>query len=179
MQRPLFHTAVSYAAIPGSGKLDREALVSRVNQWVNHAIAYEDDQQSFHRPDVWSDARSTLSRGAGDCEDIAILKYQALAALGVPRQDMYLTIARDTIRRADHALLVVRLGVRFVVLDNATDKLLDGASDNGYRALLSFNSEGKWLHGRESQAPASSPAIKIAYLSRSAVSSARFIGLSR
>ncbi|QUL39282.1 transglutaminase-like cysteine peptidase [Erythrobacter sp. JK5] len=128
------------------GKATTE-LVSSVNRWVNRKIRYVEDRELYGRADYWAGARLTLLLGKGDCEDIALAKMQLLAAAGVPRRDMYLTIARDTVRRADHALLVVKLDDRYVVLDNTTDKLLDGRLSHDYNPVLSFNAEAAWLHG--------------------------------
>jgi predicted transglutaminase-like cysteine proteinase len=60
---------------------------------------------------------------------------------------MYLTIARDLARRADHAVLVVRLDGRYWMLDNATDRLLDAGASYDYQPVLSFSEDRKWLHG--------------------------------
>lgn len=123
------------------------ATLSAVNALSNTRIRYEEDRQLYGRADYWANASATLSRGAGDCEDIAILKMQALAALGVPRSDMYLTIARDLTRRADHALLVVKLDGTYWLLDNATNRPLDASQNYDYQPILSFNGSQKWLHG--------------------------------
>ncbi|MDJ0642098.1 MAG: transglutaminase-like cysteine peptidase [Erythrobacter sp.] len=124
-----------------------EEFVAAVNRWVNREVRYVEDRELYGQADYWAGARLTLMLGKGDCEDIALAKMQLLAAAGVPKSDMYLTIARDTVRRADHALLVVRLGDRYVVLDNATDMLLDGARSHDYNPVLSFSGDQAWLHG--------------------------------
>jgi len=124
-----------------------EATLAKINVWANRRVRFVEDRDLYGRSDYWASAASTLKRGAGDCEDIAIVKMQMLAALGVSRSDMYLTVARDLARNADHAMLVVKLGDRFWMLDNATDKLLDGSQSHDYRPIMSFSSAGKWLHG--------------------------------
>lgn len=121
--------------------------VEKVNRWVNRRISFVEDRDLFGRNDYWAGARLTLRLGKGDCEDYALTKMQLLAAAGISRDDMFLTIARDTIRKADHAVLVVRIDDRFVVLDNATDALLDGAQSHEYVPFLSFNNRKVWLHG--------------------------------
>lgn len=126
---------------------DLLARMEAVNVWANGHIRYEEDGSLYGRPDYWANAAETLSRRAGDCEDIAILKYQLLAASGVPRDAMYLTVARDLVRHADHAVLIVRDGAKFWLLDNSTNALIDGASAQGYRPIFSYNERGKWLHG--------------------------------
>jgi len=128
---------------PASG-LD---AMSRVNSWVNTKVRPVDDRTARHAADHWASAGQTLSRRSGDCEDFAILKYQMLAALGVDRQDMYLTLARDLVRNADHAVLIVRHEGRFYMLDNATNALLDATEAHDYRAMMSFTEGRAFLHG--------------------------------
>ncbi|MEM6827812.1 MAG: transglutaminase-like cysteine peptidase [Pseudomonadota bacterium] len=123
-------------------------VVQGVNRWVNRKIQYVEDRQLYGLSDYWAGARLTMALERGDCEDIALTKMQLLAAIGVSRDDMFLTIARDTIRRADHALLIVRIDGRFVVLDNTTDTVLDGAYAHDYHPVLSFAQSGTWVHGR-------------------------------
>ena len=123
------------------------STIAAVNSWANARIRYVEDRQLFGQADYWADAKSTLRRRAGDCEDIAIAKMALLAGAGVRREDMYLTIARDLARNADHALLVVKSEGKFWLLDNNTDRLLDASAANDYRPILSYSSGGKWLHG--------------------------------
>lgn len=128
------------------------AKLSAVNAWTNRNVRYADDQAIFGRKDYWADARSTLRRRAGDCEDIAIAKMQLLAAMGFDRSNMYLTIARDLVRNDDHAMLIVRVDGRNWLLDNATDTVLDANESNGYRPIMSFSQSRAWLHGYSSLA---------------------------
>jgi predicted transglutaminase-like cysteine proteinase len=131
----------------GSASLAPEAALERVNSWVNHHVTYVEDQSLFGRADYWAGANRTLRLGKGDCEDIALTKLQLLAAAGIPRGDMVLTIARDLVRGADHALLMVKLGERYVMLDDSTDAILDATEANDYRPVLSFAPGHAWLHG--------------------------------
>lgn len=130
--------------VPGRATLD---TVATVNAWANRRIRFVEDAKLFRTADYWAPAQTTLRLGAGDCEDIAITKMQALAAIGIPRSDMFLTIARDLARHADHALLVVRMDGRFWLLDNSTDRVLDAAESYDYQPVLSFSQNRKWLHG--------------------------------
>lgn len=123
------------------------ALLAAVNAWANDRIRYVEDRDLYGKADYWASAATTLRRRAGDCEDIAIAKLQLLAALGVPRSDMYLTVARDLARNADHAMLVVKLDGRNWLLDNATSEVLDATRSYDYRPIMSFSTSGKWLHG--------------------------------
>jgi predicted transglutaminase-like cysteine proteinase len=118
-----------------------------INRWANARITYTDDINLYGKNDYWASSRETLARQKGDCEDYAILKMDMLATAGIDRSRMSLVIARDLVRNADHAVLVVQLENGPVMLDNATDTLLDGRLANDYRPIMSFASNGKWLHG--------------------------------
>jgi hypothetical protein len=60
---------------------------------------------------------------------------------------MRLVVARDLVRNADHAVLVVTLANGAVMLDNMTDRLLDARLPNDYRPIMSFSQNAKWVHG--------------------------------
>jgi predicted transglutaminase-like cysteine proteinase len=132
-----------FGALP-AGRID---TLGAVNRWVNKRIRYAEDRDQYGVADYWAGARKTLKTGRGDCEDIALTKMQLLAAAGVPRDDMILTIARDLVCNADHAVLIVRTDEGYRLLDNATDEVLDAAPQHDYRAILSFGNENRWLHG--------------------------------
>lgn len=123
------------------------STLAAVNAWTNAKIRYVEDSVLYGRADYWAGAKTTLKRGAGDCEDIAIVKMQLLAAAGISRSDMYLTIARDLVRNADHAVLIVKLDGRHWLLDNSTNALLDASQSHDYRPIMSFSADHKWLHG--------------------------------
>ncbi|MFA6220566.1 MAG: transglutaminase-like cysteine peptidase [Erythrobacter sp.] len=143
-EKPQFGREARTAITSGDRLEDR---LGAVNRWVNHAIAYADDAALFAKVDYWAGPRRTLQLRKGDCEDIALLKMHMLAAGGIAREDMFLTIARDLVRRADHAVLIVRTPAGFRMLDNATDAVLDAAQANDYQPVLSFNGARSFLHG--------------------------------
>lgn len=127
----------------GVHKLELDAI----NAWANGSIRYVEDRELYGEADHWATASETMRRRAGDCEDIAIVKMQMLAAHGVKREDMHLVIARDLVRSADHAMLVVKIDGHYWLLDNATDQVLDAQQSYDYRPILSFSQNTKWIHG--------------------------------
>jgi predicted transglutaminase-like cysteine proteinase len=149
-----------------------------VNHFVNAHVSYVDDQRRFGRADVWSAASDTLRSGRGDCEDYAIAKFQILRAAGFPQRDLYVTIVRDLVRRADHAVLVARAGGHLFVLDDGTDEVLNSADVSDYRPMLTFASYGEWTHGYRVDAP-SAVALADGQRSRSASLLAFNTGLSK
>ena len=134
-------------AVPlSSGPVGMTTLAA-VNSWANASIHYVEDQQLYGEADHWATAGETMRLRQGDCEDIAIVKMQLLAARGIKREDLSLVIARDQVRNADHALLVVKLDGRLWLLDNSTDQVLDASQSYDYRPILSFSGGKKWIHG--------------------------------
>ena len=132
---------------------DADTLLS-VNRWVNREIAFASDRDVWASSDYWASADQTLAAGRGDCEDVAILKYQMLLSLGVDAKDMYLTLARDLVRNADHAVLVVKQNDGYFLLDNATDAVLPAQQSYDYLPTLSFSDDKAWLHGSRTARPA-------------------------
>ena len=132
------------ASLRGRGELTQ---VEAVNAYVNRSVRFVDDARQYGREDFWAAASDTLRRGRGDCEDYAIAKLQMLRAAGFADRDLYLVIAKDLVRRSDHALLVVRADGRLLVLDNGTNRILDAEDASDYRPVLTYSATAAWTHG--------------------------------
>lgn len=128
------------------GKTSRQK-VEAINAWTNKQVRFASDRALYGKPDYWASPAQTLQLRKGDCEDIAILKRGLLIAAGIPASSLYLTIARDLARREDHAILIVDSRDGPLLLDNATDDLLDARKAYDYRPVFTFGQHGKWLHG--------------------------------
>ena len=118
-----------------------------VQESVNHRVAYRDDRDWWGEEDYWATAEETLRTGGGDCEDLAIVKYQALRRLGFSADSLYLSIGRDT-ARGDHALLLVRLDGRFLVLDDRNDHPTPAEQFHSFVPVLTFVADTEYVHGR-------------------------------
>ena len=94
------------------------ARIGTINRAVNLAIEPMSDMAQWGVPDRWSDPLETFTTGRGDCEDYAIAKYVALTAAGVPPQDVKLLVVRNTAADEDHAVVAVRNGGDWIILDN-------------------------------------------------------------
>lgn len=141
---------VSGASATFAGALSSRSEMERieaVNNYVNRRVTFVDDIRRFGVADRWSAAAETLSSGRGDCEDYAIAKMALLRRAGFADRDLYLVVLKDLVRRADHAVLVVRSGGRFLVLDNGTDRLIDSAEIRDYRPILTFTAGKTFTHG--------------------------------
>lgn len=127
--------------------LDPMEIAQRVNSYVNRRVRYTDDIAQYGHDGFWASADQTLRRGRGDCKDYAIAKLELLRSAGFPERDLYFTIVRDLVRRADHAVIVARAGEHLLVLDDGADKVLESKDVSDYRPIITFASYGEWIHG--------------------------------
>jgi predicted transglutaminase-like cysteine proteinase len=111
--------ARNFLAIVAEGRaLSGLARIGVINRAVNMAIEPMSDMAQWGEVDRWSPPLETLATGRGDCEDYAIAKYVALTAAGMPAQDVKLVIVRNIAANEDHAVVAVRNGDDWIVLDN-------------------------------------------------------------
>ncbi len=115
-----------FEAIVAAGRLrEGRARIGEINRAVNLAIRPVSDERRFGVADRWSSPLETMSDGAGDCEDYAILKLLALKEAGVASGDLKLLIVHDPVTRTDHAVASARLEGRWLLLDNRRFALVD------------------------------------------------------
>ena len=90
-----------------------------VNRRVNRTIEPITDQDHWGRPDRWDLAED----GAGDCEDFQLLKRRMLAAAGLPRRAMRMTVVIDE-KGEGHAVLTLITDRGDYILDNKTNAVM-------------------------------------------------------
>ncbi len=122
----------------------REEQVRAVNREMNDK-PYVTDPVNWHMADYWATPLQFL-RKDGDCEDYAISKYMALKALGFRTDEMRIVVLQDTNLNVPHAVLVVFLGGRALVLDNQVHGIMPANSIHHYHPYYSINEDGWWLH---------------------------------
>jgi predicted transglutaminase-like cysteine proteinase len=128
------------SVVDGARQRTGRALLGEVNRAINLAVRPVADQRK-HNGDLWTAPLVTLATGEGDCEDYAIAKLAVLWASGVPEADTRLVIVHDVRLREDHAIAMVKLGGRWLALDNKRFTLVD-AADLGYRPLFALGGHG-------------------------------------
>ena len=119
-----------------------------VQRSVSNGIRWVSDTTQWGQHEYWASASQTLSRGAGDVEDRAIVKLQALRALGFPSSDLFLTLARDKVG-GPITVMTARLGGRYYVLDDTGGApFLVEERRNEFQPAMSFGMYGSWIHVR-------------------------------
>lgn len=113
--------------------------LGELNRAVNLAIAYTSDRRQYGRDNVWVGPLAAFASGRGDCKSYAVAKYLALIESGVPAADLRLVVVRQAKASEPlHAVLAVRQGGEWVILDNRRMVLLSTTQVRDYRALVAF-----------------------------------------
>lgn len=119
--------------------LPKSEQLSLVHHYFN-AITWSNDAR-----DTWSTLYHTAVTGMGDCEDIALAKYQTLRKLGWAADDMRVLIGWDGQENDWHAWLAVRDEDDVLVLDS----IMGLQRPNAYRharVVYSISDQGVWDH---------------------------------
>ncbi len=124
------------------GKSRREQIEA-VNTWVNQK-PYVEDIANWGVADYWETPGEFLAHG-GDCEDFAITKYFSLVRLGVPAEDLRLTIVRDSGHDAFHAVLEVRDQDQTWLMDNQRADVVAVSAAPEYQTIYALNDQGWWM----------------------------------
>jgi predicted transglutaminase-like cysteine proteinase len=112
------------------------ARLAEINRAVNFSIRPVSDWAQYGVADFWSSPLVTLSAGAGDCEDYAVLKYVALREAGITPNDLRLLIVYDPRRRTNHAVVAVHLDEEWLILDSHTLIMVTSSHARYYRPLF-------------------------------------------
>ncbi len=123
------------------------ARLGEINRAVNLSIRPVSDWDQYGVADFWSAPIATLSAGAGDCEDYAIVKYVALRKSGIVPDDLRLVLVYDTRREMDHAVVAVRLDQEWLILDNRTLIMVNAGEALHYHPLIVLDHQGVGTFG--------------------------------
>ena len=128
------------------GSLSSKERLMAINVRVNQRLVYKIDQLQWGASDYWQTPGESIALGTGDCEDYAILKaYLALKA-GFTLDNLAVLTGVLAPNNQAHAVLVVRDGNAFYVLDNRSPLVMtvDGRSD--MKPLFSVTANDVWLY---------------------------------
>jgi predicted transglutaminase-like cysteine proteinase len=134
------------------------ARLGEVNRAVNLSIRATSDRSQYGVDDFWSAPLATIEKGAGDCEDYAILKYLALREAGISPDDLRLLIVSYPRRRTIHAILAVRLDGEWLLLDNLTMVMVNSLEATQYQPLIALDYHAITTFAAGSWAPQEPPA---------------------
>jgi predicted transglutaminase-like cysteine proteinase len=112
------------------------ALLGHINRAINLAIPTTRGGVSWQSP-----LKALAS--FGDCKTYAVTKYAALGAAGIAPEDRRLVMVWDNAHPQEtHLVVVVRVGRRWLILDNRTLTLADSTDQQAYQPLHVFDHSG-------------------------------------
>jgi predicted transglutaminase-like cysteine proteinase len=132
-----------------------------VNEYVNHKLRFEDEQNIWGVADYWATPIEALVKGAGDCEDYAIAKYFSLKFAGVPISKLRLTYVKARTggpgnnHTQAHMVLTyyVSPDAEPLILDNLISEIRPASRRADLVPIFSVNSEGIWSGGSKTLRP--------------------------
>lgn len=143
-------------------RLNRFQQMAYVQTRVAHNIRWVSDATEWGQHDYWASATETLAHGAGDEEDRAIVKLQALKALGFSSSDLFLTLARDRVGGPITVLMTRLYGHYWVLDDTGGAPFMVEQRRLEFQPVLSFGVSGSWVYTRPQIAPVAAAASSVA-----------------
>lgn len=127
--------------------------VSRVNDFFNRRITFNDDIAIWGKSDYWATPLEIMARGQADCEDFAIAKYFSLLILGVPADHLRITYVKARIGGPQSTVSQAHMVLGYypnpldepMILDNLLNDIRPASRRPDLTPVFSFNSEGLWV----------------------------------
>lgn len=123
--------------------LQKLAFVQRA---VTDNVHWISDATEWGQHDYWASASQTLAHGAGDAKNRAIVKLQALRALGFSNSDLFLTLARDSVGGPLTVLTVRTSGHYYIMDDTGAPPFPAEQRRLEFHPQMSFGMYGAWVH---------------------------------
>lgn len=125
-------------------QLPTSLQIMQINTDINQT-PYVSDQTRYGRSDIWTEPADFVQNG-GDCEDYALAKYNLLAQLGFPSENMFLLGVMQKNSTQAHACLGIdRTDGSFLILDNTVDHpIQDQEYAKKYHLVYAVNKHGLW-----------------------------------
>ena len=118
--------------------------LNKINNFHNKS-RYILDPVNLGKTDYWATLRQFFARD-GDCEDYAIAKYLSLRAIDFPKDKMRILVVKDMNLRVPHAILMVEVDGKTLILDNQITIVADASKIRHYRPIFSVNEITWWRH---------------------------------
>lgn len=113
--------------------------IGRINRAVNLSIS------AINSATKWTSPLATLAAGVGDCKQYSVLKYAALKNAGFAAEDLRIVIVQPKLEKQTHAVVTIRTGNRWLVLDNRTMIMAESkAVLDQNRPLFALDDRGVW-----------------------------------
>lgn len=126
--------------------------ISQVNAFFNRRIRFDEDRLVWGQSDYWATPVETLGKGAGDCEDFAIVKYFTLLQLGIPDERLRLIYVHASLSTTTANVTQAHMVLAFypagsaepLILDNLKTEVRPASRRPDLLPVFSFNGQGIW-----------------------------------
>ena len=125
-------------------KKKKLSQVKAVNSFMNER-KYITDPKNWGKKDYWATPGQFMAK-FGDCEDYAIAKYMSLRLLGFKDSQLRVVAVKDLNLKVGHAVLVVTVKGKSLLLDNQIKQVVNTKSVKHYRPVFSINTKYWWKH---------------------------------
>lgn len=139
------HAHRAHAIISQASHLPDLEKARFITTQVNSAVGYQSDVAHHGAQDVWSSPLETLGK-RGDCEDYAIAKYALLKASGIDEEALRIVVVYDGLAGEDHAVVSIRVGNEWKLLDNRHNRVEADNELRHYRPLMSLSKDKTELY---------------------------------
>jgi len=82
-------------------------VAKEINDFFNDIISQQIDDQEDNKYDYWQSPIETLVRGTGDCEDFVMAKYVSLRLVGIPFEEILVSLVHYPKYNDTHAVLLL------------------------------------------------------------------------
>ncbi len=123
---------------------DKLTQINAVNAYMNKS-KYITDSTNWGKKDFWATPGEFMAK-FGDCEDYAIAKFMSLWLLGFRDDDMRVVAVKDMNLKVGHAILVVFVEGKALVLDNQIKQVVAAERVRHYQPVFSINTKFWWRH---------------------------------
>lgn len=133
-------------------KLSERQKLTRVNDFFNRRVAFDDDHAIWAQSDYWATPLETIGQGRADCEDYAIIKYYSLKDAGISQNKLRLVYVKARIDGPGGPQLQAHMVLAYyptpdaepLVLDNLVPDIRMASQRKDLHPVFSFNSEAIW-----------------------------------
>jgi len=136
--------------VSGSKTLPEAEKLKRINEFFNRRLQFVDDAALWQQADYWASPLEMVGKGAGDCEDFAIMKYFALKELGVSAEKLRMSYVKAKIGGSSSNITQAHMVLTYypspdaepMILDNLITEIRPASRRPDLTPVFSFNSEG-------------------------------------
>jgi predicted transglutaminase-like cysteine proteinase len=121
-----------------------EGDLTKINRLANEVIAPRQDADVYGTDEYWPTVDEILTKRAGDCEDLAIVKWSGLHDMGYPPSMFCIATVMKRDTGIGHAVLVCTDGNRNYILDSMRSYVYIDQEEVYYDPIYAYGAGTNW-----------------------------------